>query len=319
MKKNKGFWARLFSDWPAKLLCLAAALLLFFFYRLNKLEERFLSVPLAVSMNEDYMPASQYPRSVRLSLRGESTDLFSIQEDDLRAYVDLSSVRAEGLARASVQIEKKGNAVGIDPLEIKAEPSEIAVNMEKKVSRIVPVTPSFRGYLEPGYELVSFDFTPSEVEIAGPAGAVARVSDISTDFIELAGRREDFTVKSRLVKKDPLIVIAGADSVEFRAVVQKSLAAKSFETVPITPTDLPEGLALAEPLPLGSLKLQSSKADLRGFELPADVLTVDLSSVRKPGSYTLPVTAHLPEDFALESYSPTELSLTVVTKKGGQP
>jgi hypothetical protein len=107
--------------------------------------------------------------------------------------------------------------------------------------------------------------------------------------------------------------------VEFRAVVQKSLAAKSFETVPITPTDLPEGLALAEPLPLGSLKLQSSKADLRGFELPADVLTVDLSSVRKPGSYTLPVTAHLPEDFALESYSPTELSLTVVTKKGGQP
>jgi YbbR domain-containing protein len=319
MKKNKGFWSIVFSDWAAKLLCLAAALLLFFFYRINKLEERYISVPLSVSMNEDYMPATQYPRSVRLSLRGESNDLFSIQEDDLRAYVDLSAIRAEGLTRASVQIEKKGNAVGIDPLEIKAEPAEIAVNMEKKVSRIVPITPSFRGYLEPGYELVSFDFTPSEVEIAGPAGAVARVSDISTDFIELAGRKGDFTVKSRLVKKDPLIVLSGADSVDFRAVVQKSLAVKSFEAVPITPTDLPEGLDLAEPLPQGSIRLQSSKADLRGFDLPSGALTVDLSAIKRAGIYTLPVTAHLPEDFALDSYSPTELTLTVVSKKGGQP
>lgn len=318
MSKNKSVWAKLFADWPAKLLCLAAALLLFFFYRLNRLEERFISVPLSVTVNDEFVPATQYPRSVRLSLRGESNDLFSIQEDDLRAYVDFSSVRSAGLARASIQIEKRGNAVGIDPLEIKAEPAEIAVSMEKKESKIVPVTPSFRGYLEPGYELLSFDFSPSEVEIAGPAGAVARVAEISTDFIELAGRKDDFSLKVRLVRKDPLVLITSADSVEFRAVVQKSLAVKGFEAVPILATNLPEGLELSEPLPFGSLRLQSSKADLRGFDLPSGSLSVDFSAVRKAGTYKLPVAAHLPEDFALESFSPTEVTVSLSAKKGGQ-
>ncbi|GAB1456978.1 hypothetical protein MASR2M48_22860 [Spirochaetota bacterium] len=39
---------RLLADWPAKILSLAGAVALFFFYQLNRLEERPLSVPLTV-------------------------------------------------------------------------------------------------------------------------------------------------------------------------------------------------------------------------------------------------------------------------------
>lgn len=317
--RNKGFWARAFSDWPAKVLSFAAALLLFFFYRLNRLEERYLSVPLSVQMNEEYVPASQYPRSVRVTLRGESNALYAIQEEDLRAVLDLSSERGEGVAKAPVLIEKRGNALGIDPLEILAEPPEIAVAMERKVSRIVPITPSFRGYLEPGYELVSFDFSPAEVEIAGPASAVARVADVATDSIELSGRREDFTVKTRLARRDPLILVVGSDAVEFSAAVQQSLAVKTFDSLEIGVLGLSEGLELEEPLPFGSLKIQSSKADLRGYEPAAGVLYVDFSSVRRPGAYTLPVAASLPPDFAVDSYLPATVAVRLVAKKEAAP
>ncbi len=309
--RNKNFLARLLDDWPAKILSLAAALLLFFFYRLNRLEDRYLSLPLSVAMNEEYVPASQYPRSVRVTLRGESNDVFSIQEEDLVAVLDLSGERGEGVVKAPVQIEKKGSALGVDPLEILVEPSEIAVGIERKVSRVVPVTPSFRGYLEPGYELLSFDFAPAEVEIAGPASAVARVDDVSTDPIELAGRKEDFAVKARLARKDPLVLVVGSETVEFSAVIQKSLAVKNFEGLEIAALGLAETLELAEPLPAGSLRLQSSKADLRGYEPAAASLSVDFSALRRPGTYTLPVVAALPPDFAVDSYEPQTVTVVL--------
>jgi YbbR domain-containing protein len=307
------------SDWPAKVLSLAAALLLFFFYRLNRLEDRYISVPLAVSINDEYLPASQYPRSVRITLRGESNALFKIQDDDVRASLDLSVFRSDGVYRVPVQIEKRGTALGIDPLEIQVEPADVAINMEKRVSRIVPVTPSFRGFLVPGYELVSFDFTPPEVEVYGPVSAMLRISDLSTDFIELSGRNSDFTAKVRLVKKDNLVYINGSDSVEFRAIVQKSLAIKTFDPLQIGSVGLPETLALASPLPPGSLSVRSSTSDISGFDPDTAVLEVDLSTIRRPGTYTVSIRAKVPEGYTVERYEPKTLTVVVVAKKEGSP
>ena len=38
------------SDWPAKIISLAAAALLFLFYRVNTMDERFFSEPLEYSL-----------------------------------------------------------------------------------------------------------------------------------------------------------------------------------------------------------------------------------------------------------------------------
>jgi hypothetical protein len=315
--QNKGFAKRLLSNWPAKVLSFAAALLLFFFYRLNRLEDRYISVPLSVSMNDEYVASSQYPRSVRATLRGESNALFSIQEDDVRASLDLSGFRAEGQYRAPVQIERRGSALGVDPLEIRTDPADVAVTMEKRMTRVVPVTPSFKGFLEPGYELVSFDLSPSRVEISGPASSVNRASDVQTDFIELAGRNADFTVKTRIVKKDGLLSLSGVDSVEFRAIVQRSLAIKNFEGVPIEAQGLLPGLSLASPLPAGSLRIRSSTTDITGFSPAPGILYVDLSALRKGGTYQLKVLSRAPDGFTIERFDPPTLQVSVI--EGGEP
>jgi len=310
---TKGFWARMTSNWPAKVLSLAAALLLFFFYRLNRLEDRYISAPLSVVLNDDFVPSSQIPRAVRITLRGESNTLFKIQDDDLKATLDLSSYRSEGVIHAPVQVEQRGSALGVDPLMIQVEPADVEINLEHKLSRIVPVTPTFRGFLEPGYELVSFDINPPEVEITGPASVVNRSSDIPTDFIELAGRNSDFIVKARLVKKDSLVSLTGPDTVDFRAVVQKSLAAKSYEGLDIAVVGLSDSLSLVSPLPKGSISVRSSTSDISGFEPGPGVLSIDLSSIHLPGTYKLPVTAVLPEGYSLEQYEPKTVSIVVET------
>lgn len=311
MRNSKGFLKRAFSNWPAKVLSVAAALLLFSFYRLNRLEDRYISVPLSVSMNDEYVPSSQYPRSVRATLRGESNALFAIQEDDVRASLDLSGYRAEGQYRAPVQIERRGSALGVDPLEIRTDPADVSVTMEKRMTRVVPVTPSFKGFLEPGYELVSFELTPSQVEISGPASAVSRSGDVQTDFIELAGRNSDFIVKARIVKKDSLVSVSGTDSVEFRAVVQKSLAIKSFDGVLISPEGLGSGLSLTSALPEGKVRIRSSTTDISGFSPGQGLLYVDLSAIKKPGSYQLKVQSRAPDGFTIERFEPQSVQVAV--------
>ncbi len=313
--RNKGFWARAVSDWPAKVLSLAAALLLFFFYRLNRLEDRYISVPLSVTMNDEFAPASQVPRSVRIALRGESNALFSIQEDDVKATLDLSGYREEGVFRVPVQIEKRGSALGVDPLEIQADPGEVAVGIERRASRLVPVTPSFRGFLAPGYELVSFDISPPEVEVYGPASAVARVADVATDFIELTGRSADFTAVVKLVRKEGLVYISGGGSAQFSATVRKSLAARTLERLPILPVGLAPSLELASPLPAGRIRLRSAGAEASSFSPEPGALSVDLSSVDRPGAYVLPVLAVLPDGLVVDSYEPAEVSVEIVPKE----
>ena len=315
---SKGFAKRLLANWPAKVLSLGAALLLFFFYRLNRLEDRYISVPLSVAMNDEFVPSSQYPRSVRATLRGESNALFAIQEDDVRASLDLSGYRAEGQYRVPVQIERRGTALGVDPLEIRTDPADVSVTMEKRMTRVVSVTPSFKGFLEPGYELVSFEMDPSQVEISGPASAVSRTEDVQTDFIELAGRSSDFIVKARIVKKDNLISISGPDSVEFRAVVQRSLAIKSFEGVAIEGEGLAPGLSLTSPLPVGSLRIRSSTTDITGFSPAPGILYVDLSGLRKSGTYQVKVQARDPDGFTIERYEPQTVQVSIVASDGDQ-
>ena len=314
--RSKGLQTRLLAKWPVKVLSLAAALLLFFFYRLNRLEDRYISVPLTVSMNDEYVLASQSPRSVRVTLRGEANALASIQEDDVRASLDLTTFRVEGHYRAAVQMERTGTALGVDPLEMRADPSDVAVTMERHVLRVVPVTPSFKGFLEPGFELLSFDLTPAQIEVSGPASAVARVGDVQTDFIELAGRNSDFNVKTRVVKKESLVAISGSDVVDFHAVVQRSLAIRNFEGLIVSVEGLSAELELAQALPSGNLRIRSSTTDISGFSPAPGILFVDLSSLRKPGSYQVKVQPRAPDGFTMEFYSPKTVQVTLVPAGG---
>jgi YbbR domain-containing protein len=314
--KTKGFWARLASDWPAKVLSIAAALLLFFFYRLNRLEERYLSVPLQVTTNDEFVPASQYPRSVRLALKGESNDLFDIQESDIKASIDLSGVKAVGLSRAVVAIEKKGGALGIDPLEIRPDPAEVSVAMERRSSRVVPVTPAFHGYLEPGYNLKAFDISPGEVQIIGPESAISRLSDMTTEPIELTGKMSDFAVKARIVHSSALVQVSGSDVVEFRGTVEKSMAVKSFVAMAILAENLQADLVLETPLPTARINVKSASSDVHAIDLPPGAVAVDFSGLRRPGSYTLPVVVVLPEGISLESLEPASVTVRIVPKSG---
>ncbi len=301
---------RIFADWPAKILSLAAALLLTLFFSLTRLEQRTISIPLAVSMNEEMAPSSQYPRMVRVLLRGDREVIYGIRDDEVSASLDLSTFKSDGVFRVPIRLTRRGNALTADPLEIRAEPAEIAIGLEKRTVKRVPVTPSFKGFLETGYELSSYELNPQEISISGPAGLVARTSEVSTDTIELGGKKGDFSMEVRLINKDTLLSLENRASIVFSARVRKSFDVKDFADVAIGVRGLSPGLRLQDALPKGSMRMHIPEDALREFN-PNAVMSIDMSALTRAGSYTLPVMIEQPLGSVVESFEPQTVTVRV--------
>jgi len=106
--------AMIANNWPAKVLSIGLAIFLVVFHRMNLLQNRFFSVPLKIETPGNLIPASSYPRMVRVTLRGEANGINPILEDDIEAYLDLSKHTEAGSYREPVQIRKLGTALGIE-------------------------------------------------------------------------------------------------------------------------------------------------------------------------------------------------------------
>jgi YbbR domain-containing protein len=232
------FLVKMVDNWPAKVISIALALLLFVFHRMSNLADRFFSVPLNVEVEGNMIPSSSYPRTIRISLRGDAASVNSILEDDIEAYVNLTRFETPGNYRVPVMVRRKGTALGVEPLEISVEPMELAIALDNKISKYVPLAANVRGQVEEGYTLSSFSLNPTQVVIDGPSLLVGTVRELTTDYIDLNGRTGDFSVMVNILNQNPLLMIQGNGITEFRGFVTKKAP---------PPADLPPPAAEEEP------------------------------------------------------------------------
>jgi YbbR domain-containing protein len=214
--------AKITEKWPAKVLSVAAALLLSVFHRMSTLETRFFSTPLHIEAGEDLIPTSPYTQTIRVSMRGEANSIYPILESDIETYINTSRYLIEGSYKVPVQIRKKGTALGVEPLEISVEPLEITLYLERKLEKTVPIRPVFRGKVADGYRLAGQSMIPATAAAEGPRGVLESVSELRTEAIDLNGRQRDFSITVNIITNDPRIVLNGNRTVEYRGVISRA-------------------------------------------------------------------------------------------------
>ena len=213
--------AKITEKWPVKVLSLAAALLIFVFYRMNNLETRFFTVPLIIESSETLIPANSFSNAVRVSLRGEADDIQPILEEDIEVYIDLGRYSNEGSYRVPVHIRKKGSALGVEPLEISVIPIEIPLILEQKVTRNINVYPVFSGTVAEGFELTYQAVIPASVAAEGPRSILDSHIEFFTENINLDRRFDDFSIMVNIINNNPLITIHGNRMLEFRGTIRR--------------------------------------------------------------------------------------------------
>ncbi len=308
--KRKNILTNLFANWPAKIISLAAAVILFMFYRINAMEERFFSVPVLVNLPPGLAVANPYPRSVKITLRGDADDIFPIPEEDIEVAADFGRYSSEGKYRVPLRIVRKGSALNIEPLVVKAEPSSISIILEHKLEKSLEVVPVIKGTPAHGYEMVQYTLTPRVVEISGPKSQVQKIDSLITEEINLTGRTEDFFDRVRIKLENPLIQFPGGASVVIRGIIREAEIIKTFEPIDIISIDLSPYLQLSEPLPEGSIKIQGTQNAIESLTPDQLRLVVDCIDITQPGDYTLYPEADIPLGYVILKYEPRELILT---------
>lgn len=298
------------ENWPAKVLSIALALIIFMFHKISILEHRFFSAPLHIEIDSHIAPASIHQRTVRINVRGEASFVRSLAEDDIEAFVDLRG-RGRGTHRVRVQVRKRDNAFTAETLEIRVDPQEITLTLDSKISRFVSVKPTTRGSVRAGHELVSFSLNPSQVLVDGPADLVSAILDFSTEAADLEGRSGDFSVMLPIVNDNPLINIRGTTMTEFTASVRQIMGIANFNALPIRSVGLDQRFAADIDVRLGAVRLGGNQQELERYTPVDNLLVIDFSSITQPGIYTLPVSVNLSPGFSLLYQYPERVRVNV--------
>lgn len=302
---------RVLHNWPVKIISVAAAVLLFFFYRVSSLEERFFNVPLVVQFHENYTPAESYPETVRVIIKGRDEDIKLVLEDEIEALVDYSEYGEEGRFREPVQIRKKGFAMEITPLEIRVEPRELNLLLESLMVKSLIVVPTVIGFPGKGYELIQHFITPSSVEVYGSRSKIKNLKEIYTEDIDISSRIADFNTKVRLKKADSSIAFSGGDIVEFSASIKEVSIVRSMSGVDIITLDLDNRFQIGGFQGIYTMEIQGKMLELEKY-VPDDFrFTVDCATLKKSGSYNLPLIPDVPVGILVLNYEPKEIRVEI--------
>ena len=302
---------KIIHNWPAKVLSIALALIIFMFHRMSTTTTRVISVPLAIETSATLVPASSYPQAVRVQLRGEDDGIRAITDGDIEAFVDFTRHGVEGVYRAPVQIRTRGSAVGVEPLEITVNPAEVSVRLDMKISVTLPLVPEIRGRVPSGFDLVSHTINPAHIVVSGPKSILDDLSEIRTEPIDLDGRAGDFNIEVNIARTSPFFTVMGSGIAEVHGQIRPSLPVRNFDGIPITVIGLTPGLHAEIGGRTGSVRLGGSQSLLDAFRPTPLFLTVDLSGLSEPGTYTLPVAVDLPDGFLLIRREPEELNVFI--------
>jgi YbbR domain-containing protein len=123
------------------------------------------------------------PDTVEVRVRGSSGALSRLGPGDMSTVLDLRTAspgrRLFHLTPGQVRVPYGVSAVLVAP-------SSVAVEFEAAGVRMVPVEPDVEGRPAPGYEVGEVLIEPKTVEVAGPEGALRRLTGAITEPISIA-------------------------------------------------------------------------------------------------------------------------------------
>ena len=180
-------------NWPAKLLSLLAAIVMWFFIMRdqNPVMEVTYTVPVQVqNLNSGYI-VEDAPDTVRIVLTGPRDTIISMKSDNLRAYIDASGVKP---GQNNVTIGFTPPA-GMSLVEIK--PDSIIINVDEYAERKVSVETVPIGKFSDDIALKSVTIVPKEVTVSGRKQLVNAVSKVVMK-VNVAGQTKNFSAVSNL-------------------------------------------------------------------------------------------------------------------------
>jgi YbbR domain-containing protein len=191
---------------------------------------------------------------------------------------------------------------------------ELSLELDTKMSKYVPLSPSFQGYLESGYEMVSYTLEPNQVVIDGPLKLLTGISELSTESIDLRSRNADFSSQVRIMNPNPLLVLRGDGMTEFKGFIRELIEIKNFDNLPITVNGLNNEFEAVLESASASVRIQGVQNQLDVFD-PQNIISIDCSAIEEAGTYELPLIVTVDPELTVDRREPETVRVIVTQKE----
>lgn len=309
--KNKNRFLSLFTDeWQLKIAALVGAVFTWFFYDMISLEERYLTVPLEVSINETVAPLRSYPEAVKLTVRGRAEDIYLFSDEDFRAFADFSAYDVPGRYAVPISVQSLRSAELLNDIQIDTDPKFLDLAFDWKVTKQVEVTADLKGFPASGFEVAEVRVEPAFVEISAPESVAAPIETVSTIPIPIDGSRNSFSVLAEVAINDKTVSFTGDPIVRLYVTVSEVYVEKNFEPLPIELNHSLSGGTLSITPQTGSLSLSGRQLLMDGLSAADVSLKVDLPELVPGESVELPVVPSVPEGTTVLQQTPQTVTVT---------
>lgn len=300
------------EDWKVKVLCLLVAIVIYIICQIASLERKSFAVPLQVKNSSNLLYVNDIPRFVRVSVRGESSEIGLLQEKDFDIFIDLSEYAEPGEYKVPLHLQLSENATIIDKLEVVMNPDLINLKLEPKVTALIPLKTNISGSCAKGYEISSFEIYPDLVQINGSESLVNKTHFLETTPVNVSNKSSDFTQKVEVINKNKRIVLSGENEFTVSVKISPIKDTKKIDSSVIFYYGLKDGLTVENLAVPYTLNLSGTKNELEKFVLSPLSVQVDCSAIETSGTYELPLKVILLENIKLDSIEPSVVKVNIV-------
>ena len=174
-------------NWHLKLISLGLATMLWMMVATEASSELGMEVPLEYRNIPTRMEITgDTTNSVQVRLRGSPNVVRDISAKNVSTTIDLSNMRpGEKILPLSPQNVQAPFGAEV----IRVNPSSVRFNLERTLTKTVPVVPTILGQPADGFEIGAVRVNPSKVEIEGPESRINTLTSIATIPIRLDRRQ----------------------------------------------------------------------------------------------------------------------------------
>lgn len=163
--------------------------------------------------------SSEVPQRVQLEIRGPSGKLSVLQPNRTPVILDLDPVHEPGERTFTITPDNVTLPRGV--VLARAIPSQVRLNLERRIGREVPVQVRFAGPPAAGYRIGSVSVVPDHVIVVGPESHVSRVEFVETDPVKLGEAVGVTSARALCYVSDPLVGLEDPKPVTVRVDVEK--------------------------------------------------------------------------------------------------
>jgi len=267
-----------------------------------------LTVPVSyASLPAGMVIVNNPPKEVKIEVTGPRTLLSLLDPERLTLKIDMRSIAA---GQSEFKIYPAMFNVGRNTAVTSISPDSLWLDIDRLVTRDVPVHLAVEDKVATGYTITSVDINPPSVTVVGPSRYVAPLTAVSTEPFDLKGLTAETNRSVEIVPPDPSLGLS-TGHVDVKVNVAEAITDREFRAVDVEVKDSDFKYRVVPKQ--ATLTIRGPAVKLAGLAAKG-LAYVDADGL-EPGSHELPLQVTLPLGMQLVRQSPDKVRLRMYHEK----